>query len=132
MSHSFLTFGCEQSAVVETERPSVCGSLFCGRSLLQEGKGRDVCQKYLWFIFSCVAVHNVKLGLNPLLDNRYSQTHIMSRSKNLNISVDNKEDEIHSKDDIVAGESKNPNGLPLHVAPCFPLSPSTGPMHSKK
>lgn len=38
MSHSFLTFGCEPSAVVETERPSVCGSLLCGRYLLQRGR----------------------------------------------------------------------------------------------
>lgn len=43
MSHSFLTFGWEPSAVVETERPSVCGSLLCGRYLLQGGKQRDMC-----------------------------------------------------------------------------------------
>lgn len=47
MSHSFLTFGCEPSAVVETERPSVCGSVLCGRYLLQEGSGggkeREIC-----------------------------------------------------------------------------------------
>lgn len=38
MSHSFLTFGCEPSAVVDRERPSVCGSLLWGRYLLQQGK----------------------------------------------------------------------------------------------
>lgn len=44
MSHSFLTFGWEPSAVVETERPSVCGSLLCGRYLLQGGQmERYVC-----------------------------------------------------------------------------------------
>lgn len=37
MSHSFLTFGCEPSAVVDRERPSVCGSVLWGRYLLRVG-----------------------------------------------------------------------------------------------
>lgn len=52
MSHSFLTFGCEPSAVVETEMPSVCGSLLCGRYLLLRVK-REKCVINIRVRISC-------------------------------------------------------------------------------
>lgn len=86
MSHSFLTFGWEPSAVVETERPSVCGSLLCGRYLLQGGKRRDRCEAFSHVVLQSVTLCGDKTEyitqhltptqhLNPTLDLTLKQCH---------------------------------------------------------
>lgn len=79
MSHSFLTFGCEPSAVVETERPSVCGSLLCGRYLLQEGRERTIYEVNIWsnMPFVNILCFHIAQGLY------FASLHTQTRTKHM-------------------------------------------------